>query len=238
VYILPALPALVIAAAPFLPELFALRGPKRLFLTLGWVLAAVASLGAVYLLVAPQARADVLADYGIDGFAPLSFVGLCSIAACVALRVQRAQWAYLGSLAAMLVTVGFWIGPVINADRSGAKFIDHVQTLTRDVGELGLVSYKEQYLLAFDRPTTNFGHARWREGDAEAFDAAAWLMAKEGRVLMVPTGARERCFASAQTTPLGPANSTEWFLVTGSASPDCVAAGKLAAARPYIPKGH
>jgi hypothetical protein len=207
------------------------------FLSLGWVLAAVASLGAVYLFVVPMRRAEVLADYGIDGVAPLAAVGLCAIAACVAFRVQRAQWAYLGSVAAMLIVIGVWISPAINADRSGAKFIARVQASAAAVNELGLVSYKEQYLLEFDRPTINFGHARWREGDAEAFDAAAWLMAKEGRALMVPSGARERCFAGAQTIPLGPANSTEWFLVAGSASPDCVAAGKLAAARPYRPQG-
>jgi 4-amino-4-deoxy-L-arabinose transferase-like glycosyltransferase len=238
VYILPALPALVIAAAPFLSELFALRGPKRVFLTLGWVLAAVGSLGAIYLLAVPAMRAEVLTDYGIDGVAPLAAVGLCAIAACAVFRAQRAQWAYLSSLAALLIVVGVWISPAINADRSGAKFIEGVQTSAIAVNELGLVSYKEQYLLEFDRPTINFGHARWREGDAEAFDAAAWLMAKEGRALMVPSGARERCFTGAQTTPLGHANSTEWFLVTGSASPDCVAAGRLTAARPYIPKSH
>jgi len=34
---------------------------------------------------------------------------------------------------------------------------------------------REQYLLVLSRPSVNFGHARWREREVEAADAAAWL---------------------------------------------------------------
>jgi hypothetical protein len=95
------------------------------------------------------------------------------------------------------------------------------------------VGYKEQYLLEFDRPTINFGHARWREGDAEAEDAAAWLVGGEGRALLLPASSKEKCFANAHATVIGEANSSEWLLVRGEANPECVAKGNALAARTY-----
>jgi 4-amino-4-deoxy-L-arabinose transferase-like glycosyltransferase len=233
VYVLPALPALAIAAAPWLPELFSRRGPKRLFLVLGWMIAAIASLAAIYLLFSSKARNDLLADYGVRGVAPLAVMALCAIVACLLCRVQRAQWAYMGSLSAILVIVGIWVGPQINSHRSGAVFVASVQAAAQDVRELGLVGYKEQYLLEFDRPTINFGHARWREGDAEAEDAAAWLVGGEGRALLLPASSKEKCFANAHATVIGEANSSEWLLVRGEANPECVAKGNALAARTY-----
>jgi 4-amino-4-deoxy-L-arabinose transferase-like glycosyltransferase len=235
VYVLPALPALAIACAPWLPELFSRVGPKRLFLGLGWFIAAVTTLATLYLLVSSKARNEILIDYGIDGVAPLGVMALCALVACLFCRMQRAQWAYLGSLAAILVVVGVWVGPQMNASRSSAAFVGRVQAAAQGVAELGLVSYKEQYLLYFSRSTINFGHARWREGDAEVLDAAAWSAAGKGRMLLMTSEARDQCFGSANAVAMGEANSSEWFLVEGVANPECVARGNAAAARSYNP---
>jgi 4-amino-4-deoxy-L-arabinose transferase-like glycosyltransferase len=235
VYVLPALPALAIACAPWLPELFSRVGPKRLFLGLGWFIAAVTTLATLYLLVSSKARNEILIDYGIDGVAPLGVMALCALVACLFCRMQRAQWAYLGSLAAILVVVGVWVGPQMNASRSSAAFVGRVQAAAQGVAELGLVSYKEQYLLYFSRSTVNFGHARWREGDAEVLDAAAWSAAGKGRMLLMTSEARDQCFGSANAVAMGEANSSEWFLVEGVANPECVARGNAAAARSYNP---
>ena len=62
------------------------------------------------------------------------------------------------------------------------------------IAELGLVGAKEQYLLQLRRPSINFGHARWRERENEAADAAAWFAAKPGRALLMDTKTRELLF--------------------------------------------
>jgi hypothetical protein len=109
--------------------------------------------------------------------------------AALALFGVRDGWfAYGASLAVTLLTIGFIVNPRLDATRSGRAFMTRVAAASTGVAELGLVGAKEQYLLQLRRPSTNFGHGRWRSPGAEAADAAAWFAAKPGRALLV--GAR------------------------------------------------
>ncbi len=53
---------------------------------------------------------------------------------------------------------------MINGERSARDFMKEVQSLVPQDTELGLLAYKEQFLLYLNRPIVNFGHARWRKG--------------------------------------------------------------------------
>ena len=79
---------------------------------------------------------------------------------------------------------------------------------------LGLVAYKEQFLLYLDRPAVNFGHRRWQEGPLESYDAALWINAAPGRILLVPESTLKKypCFL-VSVTPAGRSSDEEWFLV-------------------------
>jgi hypothetical protein len=131
--------------------------------------------------------------------------------------------------------VSFWINPTIDASRSGARFIRNVERLAMNSEELGFVAYREQYLLHLQRSAVNFGHARWREHNQEAYDAAAWLAAQPHRMLLVDRRVRELCFQMAAAQDAGQANREQWFLVSGSADAGCAAQGNLGAARTYTP---
>jgi len=236
VYILPAVPALTLAAAPWLTELFNRTGTRRVFAALAWSWVAVAFGAMLYLLGAPSRRVQFLVKFGFDPLWPLAVMAIGALTACAFFRVRRAVLAYTGSFAAILVVVGVVVNPAMNDVRSGAHLVRKAEAAARGFEELGFAAYKEQFLLYLTRPIVNFGHARWREADTEAADAAAWLMAKPGRALLVPARARDRCFAGASSVLLGSANDQEWFLVSGAANPECVAAGKLSAAIAYSPR--
>ncbi len=236
VYVLPAVPALALATAPWLIELTSRAGPRRVFFGLACFVAAVAGLAAVYLgWIAPNERLKLLMEEGIDGVGPLAAIGALGAVVCVWLRPRRAVLAYAGVLTAALVVVGFWINPAIDGSRSGATFSRLLEARTADIPELGMVAYKEQYLMQLKRPTWNFGHARWREWEQEADDAAAWLAAGPGRGLLVDEFVRERCFKVAPVIEVDLVNSKDWVVVTGGANPDCVARGHLEAALYYTP---
>jgi hypothetical protein len=143
--------------------------------------------------------------------------------------------AYAGLLATALLTVSYWVNPAMNVARSGQAFINHVEQMDDPTAELGFVGFKEQYLLNVHRPIVHFGHARWREAEQEAADAALWLSGSEQRQLVVNDYARQLCFSDATAQSLGMANRSEWFIVRGKPNAQCVARGNAAALYRYAP---
>jgi 4-amino-4-deoxy-L-arabinose transferase-like glycosyltransferase len=236
VYVLPAVPALVMAAAPWLPEILRLPKTRKLAFILASILAVGTVLGAVYFAVDAKATARMLRDFGIAPMLPLAIAGSGGLIALAVFRAKDGWLAYGGTLAAILATAGFVVYPQIDGVRSGKAFMAEVAQASAGIEELGLVGAKEQYLLELERPSINFGHARWREKDAEAADAAAWFAAKPGRALLVHQKTLEICFKDTESQELGRANRQHWFLLTGgTVDPACVARGDLRAARLYIP---
>lgn len=237
VYVLPAVPALALVCAPYIKTLLARNGPRRVFWFLACAVTTMCLLAAAYLLFNPSRRAELLGEYRIDVLWPLLAIGCSTLLMCCLFKARRAAAAYGGVLAAALAIMGLWVSPGIDGARSGAFFARHVEAATRRIPNLGMVAYKEQYLLQLQRPTVNFGHARWREADAEADDAAAWLMAGSERGLLINEHVRRRCFTAAEYVPVGRANGDRWFIVTGNADPGCVQRGRAEAAKFYSPAG-
>lgn len=235
VYILPALPALALASAPYLVELTQRRLVQRVVFTVASSIAAICILGAVFVLVRPEQRQELIANYDLDVLGPLLAIGIVAGLICLIARPVRAFIAYAGVLATALLMVSYWINPSMNPARSGSEFISNVEALADPSSELGFVAFKEQYLLNVHRPIVHFGHARWREPEQEAADAALWLSRSERRQLVVSEPIRKQCFSQASSKSLGMANRIQWYIVRGEASADCVARGKEQALYHYAP---
>ncbi len=234
-YVLPAVPAFAMAAGPWLPELLRAKGTRRLAFTLASVLVAVAGLAAVYLALDADRAARITRQFGIEPVLPLIVITLCAAASLVVFRLRDAWLAYAGVLATILVFTGYVVYPRLDAVRSGRAFTERVEKASAGIAELGLVGPKEQYLLELRRASFNFGHARWRERESEAADAAAWLAADPRRGLVMDKRVRELCFVDAAAVDLGKANRQHWYLVTGSPDAACAARGNPSRARLYTP---
>jgi hypothetical protein len=103
--------------------------------------------------------------------------------------------------------------------------MERVQAEVPAGAELGLTSYKEQFLLYLDKPTVNFGHRRWLEGPNEAYDAALWLNGASNRVLLAPEAQVKPCFESSPRTSVGVTSRESWVLIRPPASQQCEAQG-------------
>lgn len=235
VYILPALPAVALASSPYLIELTQRRTVQRALFVLSALIAAVCLLGSIFVILRPDRRSAMLADYDIDVFGPLLTIGILTALVCLLARPRRAFIAWAGVLTAVLMVISFWVNPAMNTPRSGEAFIDTVEAHDDPNAELGFVAFKEQYLLNIHRPIVHFGHARWREPEQEAADAALWLSGSEQRQLVVSDNIRRMCFPDASAESLGSANRSDWYIVRGKAKEDCVARGKAAAVYHYAP---
>lgn len=235
VYILPALPAVVLASSPYLVELSRRRSVQRALFALPAITAVVCLLGSIFAIVRPDRRNELLAEYDIDVFGPLLTIGIITALVCLLTRPRRAFAAWAGMLATVLMVISFWVNPVMDPVRSGSAFMIRVEERDDPNEELGLVAFKEQYLLNLHRPIVHFGHARWREPEQEAADAALWLSRSNQRQLVVSENIRQMCFASATAEPLGMANRVDWYIVRGQPKEECVARGKEAAVYHYSP---
>jgi 4-amino-4-deoxy-L-arabinose transferase-like glycosyltransferase len=234
-YVLPAVPVLAMAAAPWLPELLRAKATRRVAFGLGAVLVAVAAVAAVYLALEGKVAERFVRDFGIQPVLPLVVAAALGVLPLALLRLRDGWLAYGGVLVAIFATIGFIVYPRIDNVRSGRALMERLEQASAAFPELGLASAKEQYLLELRRPSFNFGHARWREREVEAADAAAWLAERPGRALLVEKRTREACFSRAEAVDLGRANRQRWFLVSGTPDPDCVRRGNRGVVRLYVP---
>jgi 4-amino-4-deoxy-L-arabinose transferase-like glycosyltransferase len=235
VYVLPAVPAFALLCAPYLAQVAARRSAQRAMFVLASLIGGLCVLAWIYLVMRPDKRIDVVAYYDIDPLGPLALIAAAAMLVCAIARPWRGFIAYAGVLAAALLIVSFWINPQLNDARSGADFTARIERAADPRQELGLVAFKEQYVLNARREIVHFGHARWREAEQEMADAALWLSSKPGRQLVVNGEAHAACFREAPAQSLGVANRSEWFLVRGGADQSCVARGKPGAAHYYLP---
>ena len=204
VYVLPALPAVVLAAAPWLDELLHRRDVR--------MLARAAVLGVA--IACTAALAWVLRNDPAWGFDPrYAILAMTALAIVLAFAARRID----GPAALMLLVIGawqlygWWAAPLMNASRSGRDLMARVaQTLPAGT-ELGLAGWREQFLLHVDRPVTHFGFRR-PAGD-ELRDAAAWLGQSPNRRLLLPAGQMPPCLAPNAGEALGLRHRREWRLV-------------------------
>jgi 4-amino-4-deoxy-L-arabinose transferase-like glycosyltransferase len=224
IYVLPALPALAMASLPLIREVIEKRGVR------------IASLAVAVLFWVAGIAAMFVTAYKPIPYATTSLLVIYTVIAtiCIGLALWRAPVAaFPAGLAALAIWFSYWVAPLMNGERSGRDFTLAMLEQVRPGEELGLVSYKEQFLLYLDRPTVNFGHRRWLEGPQEAYDAAAWLAAAPNRVLLVPDDKLEPCFSNLEA--IGLSSREHWHLVRAPAAPGCVEKGNAARVIAYDP---
>lgn len=242
VYVLPALPAVVLAAAPCLPELWRRAGPQRVGAALTALLAGMTIGAFVYLDTNAELATRLRHDAGLTSAAPLALAGALCVVALLVFRWRRGLAAFAVSFWAALIIQGLWVNPMINDSRSGRDFVAALERAVPEGAELGVVAWREQFLLYLSRPITHFGHSRWREERKEAEDAAVWLAATPGRVLLVNGRSLEQCFGSTERKWIGKSGRENWWLVQGPPDAECVAKGNKARERiyrpPETPAGH
>jgi hypothetical protein len=235
-YILSALPMVVLPLGYLLPQLWRQPGVQRLLAALTALVALLCMAAWVYLVhVDVERGVRLLREGGIDGFAPLLVIGAIGLALLAVLRLRAAHFALAGLLVVAWQVLGWWVFPAIDGARSARTFIAKLEATADPARELGLLAYHEHFLWQLKRPSVNFGHRRFREGDAETFDAAAWLAADSSRQLLVSEHELDPCFASTTMRLVGDSSRGDWYLVSGAPVAGCVARGNAQHVFHYAP---
>lgn len=221
VYILPALPMLALVMAVLWQRAVAEQGTRVTVAVLR--LAALVLGGAVLTLGAlalwqpgvlgekAVAYAEELADLAW----PLLVLGGVSLVV-LALAWRRPLLEQLAavSLASWLI-VALWAWPATDPHRSPRAAMADLEQRLPASAELGLLDFKEQFLLYARRPLTHFSYlAPLAEQERNAWQ---WMRERPGRWLLLPGSDRFTCFDLSRAQPLVAAHRREWVLLDASA---------------------
>lgn len=222
VYLLPALPAMCIAAAPLLPGLLHRAGIRRLLggyvAVLGLVLAGAGASGlagaawATRIAVERSLSEPVMQTL----LAWLVVLGGALLLLAAWGRRQRAAKAVVGASVLLWAVYGMALAPTLDANSSARKLMHDVRARIGNDAELGLVAWREQHLLQAEGPVREFGFER--DFQAQWSDAVAWLAQVPGeRWLFALEDVAKGCVDEGQLIALKRSSRRDWVLVPGTA---------------------
>ena len=234
VYVLIALPAVALAASPWIEELWERRGVHRAAFFITVCATAMLSLGALetsFSLLPDVSKISSELGVSLTPFLLLfAFAGLIAIAL---FGVRRGAAGLIGFTSILWVAMTLWVAPSIDEARSGRQFVHKLERVTSAGGEIGIVRWKEQFLLQSHRPVTHFGHRRSDRND-ENHDAIAWLLGRPNRRLVVDAAALGSCFERGQF--VDEAHGERWYVVSAADVLNrCMGKGDATLARMYTP---
>lgn len=227
-YILPALPAFALAAAPYLQAISQRTGFRRALL--GFVLL----LGLLLLglgLAAVSGKAAFAAKLANDrGLGPeaqwlwwmILSCGVVFLAAAAWSGTRRVLAAAAIGLAVLWVGYGLVLHPVLNGSSSARDVMLRAREQAGPATEIGLVAWKEQNLLQARGKVTEFGFLQPR--GVQLARGVEWLRQDPGaRVLLVNQLPEFDCiaFGGPGTQSLEKANRRSWWLVDSRAVSGC-----------------
>ena len=231
VYLLPAVPALALAAAPHARALLARAGIQRIgFIALALFVAVLVSALLYFGAIAPAAGYALIEKYDL---APWKFLAALCVTglAWLAIGVRRGMYSMAGFLLSFWLLYGLYAYPLLNRVRSPVSMMAKVGSRIGPDAALGLVAWKEQIVLHADRPIVHFGY---RQFGSEKEQAAAirWLASGSGRYLLLPEDAMNECLIRERLENVGYIHRADWWLAgADSIRPGCRTAPR-ADARP------
>lgn len=228
-YLLPALPALALAAAPFLDDIAGRRGFRMAVVVFTVFLAGLLfAVGALGLWSDAGLFSRQVTDRGLGEevrwiWGMLATVGGLSLLAVALARLRGALAACALLLVLLWSGYGFVVHPVLDDESSAREVMQRARVLAGPDAVLGLVDWKEQNLLQAVGPVAEFG---FRRPPAQQLAAGqAWLAADpRARLLLVQRSDALDCVdfgPGADARPVGMANRREWWLLGPAALSGC-----------------
>ena len=225
-YILPMLPMVALAAAPYLEDIASTKWLRRALGTLAALLALLFVIAGAWALTGePRLELKLEAERGLAADADALWWLLAAIGAAmgIALLAFRRHVLRGAAIALALLVVLLYGGAALLLDdeNSARGVMQRARQLAGPDAQVGLVAWKEQNLLQARGSTVEFGFLR---APAEQLASAiTWLRAApDTRRLFVLGDAMDGCVWPDGATFVGTANRRDWYLLdAGDLVPGC-----------------
>ncbi|MDP5213637.1 glycosyltransferase family 39 protein [Pseudoalteromonas tunicata] len=215
VYILPALPMLALACSAMLTGQTINRWFERLVSALLWLLAMILLVVGIFAFIHHPKILKKLADYTND-LTHFSYLILTLstlwIVGLIALRKQVAliRIAFVSALSWSLIST--WGYSLLEDIRTPKSLMHDVAAHIGEDAELGLIKFKEQFILFSPMSVTHFSYlAPVEEQERNAYP---WLQEGTNRYLLVPSSTELSCFDLSGGKNMGTAHREDWILLS------------------------
>ncbi|AMJ87371.1 MULTISPECIES: ArnT family glycosyltransferase [Alteromonas] len=224
VYILPSLPAVAMIAGLLLSR----GGVSKTISVFARSVTLLISLGAIAAAAVLMFNEQTVSALMLRFHSTLSMIttlgAICFLVGIMGLSTQFLNFSkhlilWLVVTTVVPSTIGVW---VLNDLRTPTQLLMRVQTqsniISPDINilDVGIVSFKEQYLLFAPFPVTHFGYHT--EKDRENGTAWTWLKAQPTRFLLAPKDYLFQCVDLDRAVSLGFAHRDEWLLIPSTAA--------------------
>jgi 4-amino-4-deoxy-L-arabinose transferase-like glycosyltransferase len=227
-YILPALPAFALAAAPFMQALSQRMSFRWvLFIVVGLISIGMLALGLQALMGEPSFEKNLIAERGIALLDPLWWmlviVGGSGLIASLVFRHKKPVCSCVIFFLLLWSGYSFVAYPVLDGANSSKDIMLRARELAGAEITIGLVDWKEQNLLQAKGTTTDFGFLQPAEIQLQR--GITWLRAApEQRRLLLQSSSQKLCvdFKNPDAIALGNANRRSWWLIGEQAAAACL----------------
>ena len=221
-YMLPILPLLVLAIAPYFEQLMANKTIQKLLLILVFGLAFILFAVGLAGIFEIEKVSRLTAKYFVNPWYWLASLGLFGLIV-VALFRKNAVKTYTVFMLGLWLSYGLWALPLVDKAMSTEPMMAAIAQVIPPDAELGIVGFREKLLLHSKWKTTHFGHHNPKDEQQQA--AINWLKEKPNRFLLISKNYLNGCFDPDASLKYNSFHNRKWYLFTAN-SIRCVADGK------------
>lgn len=215
-YILPMLPMVALAAAPYLPGIAAKRGFRAcLFAFVAGLALLLLLAGGWALCGEPKFEAKIELERGIapasDALWRLLVVTGAAMLAALAFAGRHLFASVASALGLMAVLLFCGTAVLLDDENSARGIMSKARAQAGPNVEIGLVGWREQNLLQAVGPTTEFGFRA--DPELQFARAVAWMrVAPQRRMVFAQADALPQCVDAAAMRRIGTSNRRQWRL--------------------------
>ncbi|MET0936294.1 MAG: glycosyltransferase family 39 protein [Luteibacter sp.] len=232
IYILPGLPMLALAMAPYVGDMLRTRWLPKLSFAIAIACGVVFTAAGTWALrSAPKAAQRIatsyeLPDHGQALWVCVIAVGVVFLVVAAVCRPKRGALALVAGIGLAWIVWPVMTYPLLNPNQSASQLMANADARIGPDGQLALVSWREELLLQAKRPVVEFGFTR--DAAEQLVDARAWQQADPAhRWILVNADAIDDCVDRSKVVPMGLANRVRSALLPADASkPGCVPASQ------------
>lgn len=233
-YIMPALPMVVLACAPYLPAIVERRWFRWLALAVLVALGALLAGAGVHAWSGHWKFAnDLAAQRGFDGggaalWGLFTALGAWLLVCAAWFRLARAARGLVAGLAGLWLLWGLWASPLLNDSSSARGLMRQAGAMIGADAQLALVGWKEQNLLLADRDVAEFGFVK--PAHLQLGEAIRWQEQQPAtRWIFILADAMAPCVDQTKARYVGHANRREWWLFRSDAVNESCRGGNVPA---------